>query len=154
MVLRRGDPTRRVLRAGPCCAGTIHPFPGQDLGKVQTTSHTGNPTCWVGVCEPQPCPPGRPPWYARGHESPASSEVKAALGEHDVIASLRSERRRQANIQLVRFALGAVDRSVVPQRITRLDPLHQRAENGAQVYHVLDVEDFSSRLVHDLANVY
>src|SRR6267143_979565 len=90
----------------------------------------------------------------QGHESLDSSEVEAALGENDVVASLRSERRRQANIQLVRFTLGAVHRSVVPQRITRLDPLHQRAENGAQVCYGLDVEDFSTRLVHDLANAY
>src|SRR5882672_420857 len=90
----------------------------------------------------------------QGHESLDSSEVEAALGENDVVASLRSERRRQANIQLVRSTLGAVHRSVVPQRITRLDPLHQRAENSAQIAHVLDVEDFSARLVHDLPNVH
>jgi len=51
------------------------------------------------------------------------SKVKAGLGEDHVTTSFGSERGRQTNIQFVRFTLGAIDRRVVPQRITRLNSL-------------------------------
>ena len=84
----------------------------------------------------------------------ASSEIVAGLGENDVIASFRSERRCQTNIQLVWFSLGSIGRRVVPQRIAGLDPLNQCAEHEVQVRHVFDLEDFSARLLRNPANVH
>src|SRR5712671_2372283 len=84
---------------------------------------------------------------------PASSEIKAGFSEKVVVASLDSKRRRQANIQFVRFAISAVDGCVVPQRVSCFYSLNQRAEDGIQVGHVCHVEDLSARLVHYSANI-
>src|SRR5690349_1370315 len=86
--------------------------------------------------------------------SPALPKIKAGLGENEVVAAFRSEGMRQANIQFVRLAFCAVDGSVVPQRVARLDSLQQRAENRVQVSHVLHVENLSAGLIHDFANIY
>src|ERR1700676_4474391 len=80
-------------------------------------------------------------------------DVKAVFGQNHVVFAFFPEGGSQANVEFVRFAESCVGVCVVPKRVACLYALNKSAKDGIQMGDVLDVEKFTTGLVHHLANV-
>src|ERR1700722_1865347 len=79
--------------------------------------------------------------------------VKAVFGQDHVVFAFFSERGGQADIEFVGFGESGAGVCVVAKRVARFDALNEGTEDGIQMGDVLDVEEFTPRLVHHFADV-